>query len=81
MYSPSFRKLVFIDYGLSRFISESVGYKTLTGFTGSINVCSPEMRKAYIDKKKQPVELYYNDLHCLEGSCSILMYPTEDQEK
>ena len=70
MYSPSFKRLVFIDFGLSAFISEDTGFKTFTSFIGSINNCSPEMRQAYINKKKMHIDLYYNDLYCLEGSIS-----------
>ena len=41
MFSPTFNKLVFIDFGLSTFISEDFGLKTLTRYVGSINYWSP----------------------------------------
>jgi serine/threonine protein kinase len=40
MLSPSFRKPVFIDFGLSIIITENIGSTSLTHFTGSINFCS-----------------------------------------
>ena len=40
MRSPAYNKLVFIDFGLSDFIQESQGEKTLTKFVGSANYCS-----------------------------------------
>ena len=43
MYSPYFNKLVFIDFGLSKFIKQEVGFKTVTNYIGSINFWSPEM--------------------------------------
>jgi serine/threonine protein kinase len=39
-YSPSLNKHVFIDYGFSRIVSETKGYKTLTRFRGSLLYCS-----------------------------------------
>lgn len=46
--------------------------KTLTAFVGSVNYCSPEMKKSYIDKTKKEVDLYYNDLHCLKESLEYM---------
>ena len=40
MRSPSFKKIVFIDFGFSSFVKEEVGEKTLTKFYGSPNYCS-----------------------------------------
>jgi serine/threonine protein kinase len=36
MYSPSLKRLVIIDLGLSRIISEKIGLKTLTSFIGNV---------------------------------------------
>ena len=71
MYSPSNNRLVFIDFGLSRFIKEEIGNRTSTLFVGSVNFCCSDMKKAYTSKKPKKVDLYYNDLFCLEGSISI----------
>ena len=40
MLSPSFTKPVFIDFGLSTFVKEEIGHKSLSYFFGSINFCS-----------------------------------------
>ena len=68
MLSPSFRKPVFIDFGLAAFIKEEIGTKTFTFFAGSINFVSDEMMKSYESKKKMNIDLYYNDLHGLQNS-------------
>ena len=46
MLSPSFRKPVFIDFGLSTIIKEELGTKTFTDFVGSMNFASDEMVKS-----------------------------------
>lgn len=50
MYSPSLKRLVFIDFGLSTFINEEIGTKTLTRFVGNVENCCPEMRRAYVSE-------------------------------
>lgn len=68
MYSPSHKRLVFIDFGLSTLINEEIGMKTMTNFIGNIEHCSPQMKKAYVEDKEVPVDLYYNDLYALKSS-------------
>jgi serine/threonine protein kinase len=51
MYSDSREDLVFIDFGLSKAVKESVGFKSLTNFRGSVSYCSPEMLKLFHSKK------------------------------
>ena len=68
MLSPSFRKPVFIDFGLSTIIKEEIGTKTYTDFVGSIKFASEEMIKSYEKKAKMNIDLYYNDLHGLQSS-------------
>ena len=41
LYSPEQKRLVFIDFGLSTFIREEVGMKTMTEFVGNLEHCSP----------------------------------------
>ena len=65
LYSPSLNKLVFIDFGLSKFVAEQVGKKTLTKYAGNANFWSPQMQLCFTSKKSMHVDLYYNDLHCL----------------
>lgn len=48
MYSPSHKRMVFIDFGLSTFINEEIGEKTKSSFVGNPLHCSSEMMKAYI---------------------------------
>ena len=68
MLSPSFKKPVFIDFGLSELIEEEVGIYSNIYFKGSMAYCSDEMSKAYKTKQKELVDFYYNDLHCLSIS-------------
>ena len=72
MRSPSYNKLVFIDFGLSQFVKEDEGIKTLTKFVGSVNYCSEEMRKCFTSKKTMNIDLYFNDLYALDGSLEEL---------
>lgn len=39
-YSNTNRKNVFIDFGLSKLISEPPGEKSITAFTGTLSFCS-----------------------------------------
>jgi serine/threonine protein kinase len=40
-YSPYFKKNVFIDFGFSQFINESLGQKTITSYIGTYEYSSP----------------------------------------
>ena len=40
MYSPTFKKLVFIDFGGCLIINEPLGAKTFTYFFGTTKYCS-----------------------------------------
>ena len=80
MLSPSFRKPVFIDFGLSTIVKEQIGFKTLSSFRGSMNFCSDEMAECYIKKTKKKVDLYYNDLHCLEIVLKNTSFSVECEE-
>lgn len=71
-WSPKFKKFVFLDFGFSKFINEELGFKTASRFQGTYNYCSEEMKKLYISKKIAPVDLYYNDLHCLQRTSGML---------
>lgn len=65
-WSPRFKKFIFLDFGFSKFLSEPVGHKTVSRFQGTYNYCSEEMKKLFLLKQSAPVDLYYNDLHCLQ---------------
>lgn len=64
-YSEVKNKQVFLDYGLSNFIEEKPGYKTKTGFRGTLSYCSEEMKKCFQISSPKPVCLYQNDKICL----------------
>jgi len=65
MFSPYYKRVVFIDFGLSRIISEPIGVKTLSNYIGTPHYWSPEMNKCFLSKKPKFIDLYYNDLYCL----------------
>ena len=73
MFSPTFKKLIFIDYGFSDLIAEPIGYKTFTGFQGTPNFVSKDMLNLFsVDDKKDYIDLYYNDLVPLQNSIRYL---------
>jgi len=58
---------VLIDYGLSKVVSEELGFLTITGFRGSVNYCSPDMFELYDHQQylEGAIDVYYNDAHGL----------------
>ena len=52
MYSPSLKKFVFVDFGVSRIIREDRGEKTMTEYFGTPDYSSEEMRNLKILKKE-----------------------------
>jgi serine/threonine protein kinase len=44
MYSSTFKKWVFIDFGLSKMVKENIDKKTYTNFCGTCEYCSKEMK-------------------------------------
>jgi len=71
-FSPTLRRYVFIDYGLSRIISEVKGHKTLTRFRGSLLFCSKEMKECFKTGEERNIDLYYNDCASLIQIFSLL---------
>lgn len=67
MYSESYKKHVFIDFGGCIVLKERLGLKTLTGFLGTTGFCTEEMF-SLLGNKKSYVDLYYNDLYGLNRS-------------
>jgi serine/threonine protein kinase len=65
MYSPHYKKLVFVDFGLSTIVSEELGGQSRTKFRGSVNFCCLDMAKLFSKRKNGFVDLYYNDLYAL----------------
>lgn len=40
MFSPSYNKNVFVDFGSCIFIKECIGFKTKTSYYGTLQYCS-----------------------------------------
>ena len=58
MFSPSLKKFVFVDFGVSRIIKEEKGEKTFTDYFGTTKYSSEEMLLLSIIKKEGQVDLY-----------------------
>lgn len=67
-FSTLKKDYVFIDYGLSKIIKEDIGRKSLTHFYGTASHCSEEMGMLISHFKEDYVDLYYNDICCLNSS-------------
>ena len=80
MMSPTFQKLVFIDFGLSTFIKEKIGKKKLTFYVGTAEYWSPEMTQCFIQKKSSKIDLYYNDFFGLSKSIEEINHCFENIE-
>ena len=52
MYSPGWKKIVLIDFGLAMFIKESVNEETETYFIGTRHFAGREMKELYNEKRK-----------------------------
>lgn len=74
IFSPTYGKPVFIDFGLSKMVAEDIGLKTLTGFAGSINFCSKEMARCFWEGHSFEVDLYSNDLYSLEECIKLYKF-------
>jgi hypothetical protein len=62
LYSPTFDRFVFCDFGFSVAKRESFGYKSRTNFRGTLENCSVEMRDLYASEATEgEVDLYLND--------------------
>ncbi len=66
MFSNSLNKFLLIDFGLSKFVKQKIGFKTFTQFVGTPSYCSKQMIKCI--KEKGYVDLYLNDIESLINS-------------
>ena len=66
MFSNSLNKFLLIDFGLSKFVQQKIGFKTFTQFVGTPSYCSKQMIKCL--KEKGYVDLYLNDVESLINS-------------
>lgn len=72
MFSRAYNKPIFIDYGLSELMEMKIGQKASVYFRGTLELCSAEMIFAFSSKNKEMVDVFYNDLHCLQKSIDKL---------
>ena len=80
-WSNEKEKMIFLDFGLSRFVKEDIGEKTLSRFVGTVNIASPEMKKTYFLRKAMWVDLYYNDQWGLEHLYELFVFMKEEKNK
>ena len=66
MFSKTYEKYVFIDFGLSKLFKEPMGYKYHLTFRGTPNYCSRDMALAFDSDKTVMVDPYYNDINCFK---------------
>ena len=57
---------MFLDFGVAEVINEEIWQQTLTNFKGTYEFCSEEMKKLFIKKKQDGLNLYINDKKMLE---------------
>ena len=67
-WSSEFGKWVFLDFGFTKFLRESVGEKTYTKFIGTFKYTTEELHQLYYFNETGKVDFYYNDVHGLEIS-------------
>ena len=61
MFSPTFKKNVFIDFGGSEALKETLGEKTMSRFVGTASYCSDQAFQL-LSKNGMAGDLYYNDI-------------------
>jgi serine/threonine protein kinase len=67
-FSPSLKEAVFLDFGLSDMIEETIGRRTKTAFTGTLGFSSPEMMDCYNNRCVSYVDVYYHDVFGLQNT-------------
>lgn len=65
LLSPSRRELVFCDFGISGFVRQPPGWRTLTAREGTREYMSPEMKSIW-SRQVGWVDMYHNDMHALQ---------------
>ena len=81
MFSVSYGKNVFLDFGVSEVVKEEVWEPTLTKFKGTYEYCGEEMKKLFIKKKQGLVNLYMNDVQMLERTVKFFEKNSEKNIK
>lgn len=72
MYSPSYEKNVFIDFGISELLPYFLGSQVLSMFKGTYEYSSEDMKKLIPKKKPELIDLYKNDTEMLEKSLKMM---------
>ncbi len=67
-YSPYYKKPVFLDFDVSRFVCENINEQTLTEPTGTYLYVSTAMKRLLIKKGQDYVNLYLNDVFMLRNT-------------
>lgn len=62
MWSPTYHKNVFIDFGFTKMLNEQIGQRTKTAFFGTMGYCGDEMKSILYKSGGGHVDLYYNDV-------------------
>lgn len=81
MWSNSFHKWVFIDFGLSQVLSEKPGERTFTKYFGTFQNSSEEMKGLFYSSKKGYVDLFYNDLFGLKVVFEQVIVSQKEEQK
>ena len=68
MWSLKFNKLVFIDYGLTKIVSQDIGELSISKYFGSYLYSLKEMQQLFYQNSVGFIDLYYNDVHTLKMS-------------
>ena len=74
LYSPGWRKIVLIDFGLATFIEQRVDESTETHFMGTPRFAGEEMKYLHDYKRSGLVNLYKNDYEMLIKTAEELFY-------
>jgi hypothetical protein len=70
MYSRSYEKYVFIDFGISEYRNVKPCQLALTKFSGTYSYCTKEMKKLFKTRQSSWVNLHFNDAYGLDLSIS-----------
>jgi serine/threonine protein kinase len=65
-FSVKHNSFIFIDFGLSKVVTEEIGVPSVSAFAGSMNFCSEEMLELFLNDRSGLVDLYINDAICLD---------------
>ena len=75
LYSPGWKNVVLVDFGLAMIVKESVNEETETGFFGTPYFAGEEMKYLHEYKRKGFVNLYKNDHQSLLKTGEKMFYP------